>query len=147
MYFCDGDAPAAPPSPQTSLSSIGWSYRHVYNCAFYWWSSSRALVEPWATLVDPSGALLEHNAIDFLFCCPPLVSTRPVLARSHDVLTIAKKEAMLARPLHKVHQGSNRSPKRVSNRAQKFRRFWGLFLFFNGILMPIWGFNYSKMAN
>ena len=26
-------------------------------------------------------------------------------------------------------------------------RFWGFFLFFNGILMPIWGFNYSKMAN
>ena len=37
-------------------------------------------------------------------------------------------------------------PKRGSNRAQKFRRFLGFFLFFNGILMPFWGFNYSKMA-
>ena len=36
---------------------------------------------------------------------------------------------------------------RGSNRGQKFRRFLGFFLFFNGILMPIWGFNYSKMAN
>ena len=24
--------------------------------------------------------------------------------------------------------------------------FWGFSLMFNGILMPIWGFNYSKMA-
>ena len=32
------------------------------------------------------------------------------------------------------------------NRGLKFKRFWGFFPFFNGILMPFWGFNYSKMA-
>ena len=36
--------------------------------------------------------------------------------------------------------------KRGSNRAQKFRRFLGFSWFFNVILMPKWGFNYSKMA-
>ena len=38
-------------------------------------------------------------------------------------------------------------PKRGSNRAQKFRRFLGFFPYFNGILMPILGFNYSKMPS
>ena len=37
-------------------------------------------------------------------------------------------------------------PKRRSNRAQKFWRFLRFFLFFNVILMPRWGFNYSKMV-
>ena len=39
-----------------------------------------------------------------------------------------------------------KSPKMGFNRAQKFRRFLVFFLIVNGILMPIWGFNYSKIA-
>ena len=37
-------------------------------------------------------------------------------------------------------------PKRGSNRARKFRRFGVFSLICNVILMPNWGFNYSKMA-
>ena len=52
-------------------------------------------------------------------------------------------------PLMSLLEGAGTKAERAqgSNRAQKFRRFLGFFLFFNGILMPIWGFNYSKMPN